>query len=274
MPVMMTEREKWHFDLHGYVILRNIISKSDVDHMVKRCDEWQALPDAELPPPMSTAGGYPPAKNASRAIINPDFVDSVYADLQLNNEIMRIVLTLTDNCPQHLQCALIQNTSECTDGGLHNGAEGGIRNPANDYQAVDGRVFATFINAGISLVDVPQGAGFVCVPGSHKSQFAAPDDLTSYSDPPSVVNLPINAGDCVVFTELLRHGARKWTLDTPRQTVFCRYVTSYASWSPGNGPIEEHRGLLSDDLYELKQMAGFQTRKKVVDKALARLDRN
>ncbi|MDA0335522.1 MAG: phytanoyl-CoA dioxygenase family protein, partial [bacterium] len=127
---------------------------------------------------------------------------------------------------------------------------------------------------GVSLVDVPAGAGFVCVPGSHKSHFAAPDDLTVDSDPPSVVNLPINAGDCVVFTELLRHGARRWTLDTPRRTVFCRYVTSYASWSPGNGPAEEHRGLLSDELYELKQMASFRTRKKVVERLLARLASN
>ncbi|MBT4098160.1 MAG: hypothetical protein HOM68_01855 [Gemmatimonadetes bacterium] len=266
----MTDWEKWHFDLHGYVILRNVVSHSDLKHMVQRCDEWQALADTELPSPMSTAGGYPPGENASRAIINPEFVDPVYADLQLNDEIMRVVLTLTDNSPQHLQCALIQNHRGCTDGGLHNGAEGGMRNPANDYQAADGKIFATFINAGVSLVDVPAGSGFVVVPGSHKSHFAAPDDLTVDSDPPSVVNLPLNAGDCVVFTELLRHGARRWTLDTPRKTVFCRYATSYASWSPGNGPIEEHRDLLSDDLYELKQMAGFQKRKNVVDKLLAR----
>lgn len=97
---MMTEREKWHFDLHGYVVLRSIVAKSAVAHMVDRCDEWQARPDSELPPPMSTAGGYPPGKNASRALINPEFVDSVFADLLLNDEIMRIVLTLTDNCPQ------------------------------------------------------------------------------------------------------------------------------------------------------------------------------
>ena len=40
-----------------------------------------------------------------------------------------------------------------------------MRNPANDFQSGNGRVFASYVNCALSLVDVPEGAGgFVCVP--------------------------------------------------------------------------------------------------------------
>ena len=43
------------------------------------------------------------------------------------------------------------------------------------------------------------------------------------------------------------HGARRWTLDTPRYTVFNRYIDE---GSHGALPIESHRHLIPDDLYE------------------------
>ena len=174
---------------------------------------------------------------------------------------------ITDYSPQHLLSALTLNTTECEDIGLHNGATGAIRNPANDYQAGDGRVFATFLNAAISLVDVPPGAGLVCIPGSHRSYFKRPEHITIHTGPPTVVNVPVNAGDAVLFTEALCHGALPWTrTDDPRRTVFVRYSTSYASWSPGAGPKEDYKDRISEDVYQMKQQWGFQGRKPVVER--------
>ena len=67
-----------------------------------------------------------------------------------------------------------------------------------------------FLNAGVSLVDVPEGNGFVCLPGSHKRNFTP--KLSIYDGPPTVINVPVSAGDAVIFTEALMHGARRWTL--------------------------------------------------------------
>ena len=171
---------------------------------------------------------------------------------------MRVVLALTGNSPQLLSVALVRNTKKSDDIQFHGGFSGGLRNLRTITKAANGEVFATFLNAGVSLVDVPVGTGFVCIPGSHKSNFPKPDHVNIYDTPPTVANISVKAGDVVLFTEALCHGARRWTLDTPRRTVFVRYSTSYASWSPGYGPIEEHRDKLSEDVYELMQMAGFQ----------------
>ncbi|MCH8295159.1 phytanoyl-CoA dioxygenase family protein [Candidatus Poribacteria bacterium] len=266
---MLTEYEKWHFDLLGYIVLKGAVPQEDVKRMVELCDTWHALPDSELRPPLQSYRDPETHPTLPRSINNAHYGDEVFQRLALNREIMRCVLALTGNSPQLLAVSLTRNTKASDDVGFHGGFSGGLRNPANDYQAADGQVLATFLNAAVSLVDVPIGAGFVCVPGSHKSHFPKPPDIDIYSDPPAVVNVTPKAGDVVLFTEALCHGARPWPLDDPRRTVFVRYSTSYASWSPGIGPIEEHRDKLSDDLCELLQVAGFQHRKQVVTKLLA-----
>ena len=186
---------------------------------------------------------------------------------------MRVVLALTRERPQHLLSALTVNLPDSDEITLHNGASGPWRNPANDYQAAEGRVFATFINVAISLVDVPQGAGFVCIPGSHKTYFERPEHINIRSGPPTVVNVPVRAGDAVVFTEALCHGALPWPWrDPPRRTMFQRYCTSYASWTPGAGPLEEYRDRLSEGACDMKRQGGFQGPKRVVERLLADLE--
>ena len=269
---MLTDEEKWLLDLHGFLVLRQVVTKEDLDHMIARCDEWHGMGEKELPPPLCSYDD--PGKNpgAARAILHAEYADPVFDRLILNLPIMRAVLTLTRERPQHLLSALTVNYPGSDEIILHGGTSGAWRNPANDYQAAEGEVFATFINAAISLVDVPDGAGFVCIPGSHKSYFERPDHINIRSGPPLVVNVPINAGDAVIFTEALCHGALPWPYhDPPRRTMFQRYCTSYASWSPGAGPKEDHRDQLSDGVYEMKLQGGFQSPKKVVEKLLVEL---
>ena len=261
---MLSEEEKWHFDLQGYLILKQAVPCEDLEYMRQLSEQWHGLDDSELPPPLTTYRDPSTKPTTPRSINQVEYADNVFERLILNREIMRVVLALTDNSPQHMGIGFTRNTIENDDLPFHGGVSGGIHNPANDYQAADGRIFATFLNAGVSLVDVPPGTGFVCIPGSHKSYFQKPDHLDIYDAPPLVANLSVLAGDVILFTEALCHGARRWTEVEPRATAFVRYCTSYASWSPGIAPLEEYRDRISPELYELKQPASFRQRKKVV----------
>lgn len=268
---MLTEEEKWWFDLHGYIVLEQAVPQEDVKRMVELCDTWHALDDSELPPPLKSYSHSSTKSTTPRSINNAPYADEVFQRTVLNREIMRVVLALTGNQPQLLSTGLTRNTKESDEIAFHGGFEGGLRNPANDYQASDGKVFANFLNAAVSLVDVPAGGGFACIPGSHKSNFRRPEHVNIYDGPPTVANVNAKAGDVVLFTEMLCHGGRRWTLDDPRRTYFIRYSTSYASWSPGYGPIEEHKDKLSDDVCELLQVSGCQMRKGVVNRLLAEM---
>lgn len=266
---MMTAEEKWFFDLNGFVVIRNAIPRADIDRMVELAHKWCKLPDAELPKPMETYGGEKaivPGK--MRPLCHVEYADEVFRRTAMNHEIMKRVLYLTDNCPQLLMTALQVYPKGSGDLALHNGQVGAIRNPANDYQVGDGRIFATFLNAAIMLVDHPPGQGFCCVPGSHKAYFKAPADLNPRSGFP--IHCPTaNAGDVVLFTENLTHGALGWEHEAyPRVALFFRYSTSYASWSVGWNVKPNYAHLVDEDIKELMAPMGFQGRKKVVDKLL------
>ena len=266
---MLTDKEKWLFDLHGYLVLRQVVSPEEVEYMTARCDEWHGMDEDELPPPLCSYDDPREKPTAARAILHAEYADPVFDRLILNLPIMRVVLALTRDRPQHLLSALTVNLPDSDEITLHNGASGAWRNPANDYQAADGEVFATFINAAISLVDVPDGAGFVCIPGSHKTYFERPEHIDIRSGPPTVVNVPVNAGDAVVFTEALCHGALPWPWrDPPRRTMFQRYCTSYASWTPGAAPMAEYETQLSEGVREMKRQGGFQGPKDIVERLL------
>ena len=266
---MLSDTEKWLFDLHGYLVLKQAVSAEDVDEMVELCDAWDAMADDDLPEPVQRYRDDSTGPTTARTVCGPDYVSDVFARLVLNREIMRVVLALTDNCPKHLNVCLTRNTVDSDDIPLHGGFTGGIHNPASMYQAANGRIFATFLNAAVSLVDVPEESGFVCIPGSHKSEFTMPPGVDQNSAAPVVVSPSVDAGDVVLFTETLCHGGRRWTrADEPRRTAFIRYSTSYASFSPTAKPIEEFRDRISEELYELKQTSSVHHRKKVVTRLL------
>lgn len=268
---MMTPDEKWHFDLMGYVVLKNAIPRADVARMVELGNQWFPLKEEELPKPMSSYGGPYTDWKKIRPLQHPEYLDDAFKRALLNREIMRVVLTLTDNCPQVLLSALQIYPAQSGDGALHNGFSGGLQNPANLYQAADGRILSTFINVGVVLVDHPPGEGFCCIPGSHKSNFPCPQNVTTQSAPPLLITPEIKAGDVLIFTELLRHGGRNWTQPNPRMMLFTRYCTSYASWSVGYRALAGHADKLTPELIELMEPAGFQVRKKVVAKLLEEL---
>jgi hypothetical protein len=54
--------------------------------------------------------------------------------------------------------------------------------------------------------------------------------------------------------------------------MFQRYCTSYASWSPGTGPIEEHKDKISKGVYEMKLQGGVQGPKKIVETLLSEMN--
>jgi hypothetical protein len=196
----------------GQVLLKGVVPRDDIDEMAERCDVWAGLPDSELPPPLKS---YDPDwendPKTPRSVNNVEYASPAFARLALNPEIMRVVLALTGNAPQAHGMSLVRDDGQ--DGAdipLHGGWAGGnlsgangLRNPANDYQASGGRILATFVNCATTLVNVPDGAGFVCVPGSHRSAFAMPEEIDIYTTAICRQHLPKRRRHCRVYRDAL-----------------------------------------------------------------------
>jgi hypothetical protein len=48
----LTEEEKWYFDLHGFLVLRNVIPKDEIEEMLKVFQQWLTIDEADIPPPL------------------------------------------------------------------------------------------------------------------------------------------------------------------------------------------------------------------------------
>ncbi len=255
---MLTAEEKWFFDHHGFIILRNVVPPDDIQLMIDLGNRWHKMKLEELPPPLtSTSRTSTYAATIAHWINNVQYGDPVFQRLVINIEIMRVIISLTRGAPCLVDCALTKNYNTSDDIKFHASGQ--------DYGVENGEPHAGFINAGTTLVDVPEGTGFVCLPGSHKRNFEPPDNLSIYDGPPTVINVPVNAGDCVIFTEALYHGGRRWTEDYPRLTVFNRYIDN---GSHNRFPIEDYRHLISDEVYDLEQPAVRGEKKQVVQRII------
>jgi hypothetical protein len=254
----LSEWEKWFFDHHGFLILEDVVPVEDLPQMVQVGTQWHALSQEELPLPLhrtgapawSTPDESPPGPNY---INHVQYCDEAFARLVLNPAIIRVVRGLTGDNFTLVDTALtmmLKDGGEKNEGGFHGElgthVPGGSAVPGEqwrDYHVNRGEIFAGFLNCGISLVDVPEGSGFVCLPGSHKRNFKVPDNTSNpeqslvgagvrtaelYDGPSAtgslyrytVQNICPKAGSCIIFTETLRHGIRKWQGEQPRLTVF------------------------------------------------------
>ena len=70
----MDEEEKWYFDTHGYIIVRNVLSKKDAEYLIERFEEWRKLPDDEVPAPMNRS-------LETRVFQNMHYIEKKYQDL-------------------------------------------------------------------------------------------------------------------------------------------------------------------------------------------------
>ena len=257
LPSTLTEKEKWHYDLFGYLVLRQVVSPAEVEQMLDIANGWFANPEAAPEPVNVTQDEY------SGVLGNIQYGDRIFERLSLNEKIVRVVMGLMWNRPRLFNCALVLQKQRPIPEGeqerLHRDTSGfefpdGFHNPHNDYQAGNGQIYSNYVNTAITLVDVPTDNGFMCIPGTHKSRIQFPTTLDIDNELAPAITFELKAGDCLVFSPRLMHGTKFWKIDYPRRVVFNRYQFSFYFNENYSLPIEAHRHCISADQYELESI--------------------
>lgn len=215
----MTEAERFRFDLQGFLVRRAALSASEVEALNVAVDLLQ------LPRP----GG----DIASQRF--KDFLGRAgrFRDLIDHPAVLGVV---RETCGPNVRLdhvygiAMRRGTSGLA---LHGG--GTPFDPAQHYSAVGGRIRTGLMASQWALVDHPPGSGgFVCVPGSHKSGFSPPQPL----EEGLAIQVELDAGDVVIFTEALTHGTLPWTEDYDRRTLLYKYSPGNSAYSNVHWPAE------------------------------------
>jgi hypothetical protein len=119
---------------------------------------------------------------------------------------------------------------------LHGGVidvDSGEYNHPLTYSVHNGTIRNNLLACSVVLSDHPQGSGgFVVVPGSHKSNFKAPQSMINGEEGSTdfVVQPNTKAGDVILFSEGTVHGARPWTLDHQRRVALYRFAPPTCSY--------------------------------------------
>jgi len=211
----MTPEEKFLFDLHGYIVIRDVLTAAEVA-------ELNALADLKFPPiagkqdRRTRISHWGPA--TTRLIDHP--------------KILPYLLTLIDSKFRldHDYCIFMDPGAPGAN--LHGGEghEGDHWYKYRDGQMKNGLCVVTYFLADAAIGD----GGFACIPGTHKSNFleSIPREvLRQERDAEYVVQPAVTAGDALIFTEALIHGTQPWKAPHERRALLYKYSPGYSAWS-------------------------------------------
>ena len=137
------------------------------------------------------------------------------------------------------------------------------------------------------LTDVnPGDGGLIIIPCSPKSNFPYskkdfyPDSYTEEGDyrddyystdvPEGVLNITPKAGDVVIISELVTHGALSWApKDRDRRFLTLRYGVQHLG--PGRDFPDAFKARLSPETLELMETHDFNTTKEIVEREVGEL---
>ena len=212
----MTPEERFMFDLEGYLVVENVLGADEVA-------ELNAISDRVFPRDYQEGND---SKGRSK-VRRDTFVsqwDPACQNLLDHPKILPYLVEIVG--PKfridHDYCIFMDANSG--GGNLHGLPEWGKHRYYHyrDGEMRNGLTVVTFCLAPAERGD----GGFVCIPGSHKSNFAAslPKDVRTLQRVPHYVVQPVlNAGDVIIFTEALCHGTMRWTGNQERRALLFKY---------------------------------------------------
>ena len=227
----MNDNERYLFDLKGYLVVPGALSQEQVCRLNSVLDEHIA---AECPPDMRTHRFVPLldwGRDYRDLIDNPAVTPCV---AELLGEQFRL---------DHVYLDVIRSGEGPIGTRLHGGAI--PFNPTHYFRFEDGQMRNGLSVVAYNLKDVgPNDGGFGCVPGSHKSNYAFPEEWKEMDEPgPLVERVTGPAGTAIIFTEALTHGTLPWTGDDERRTIFLKYSPHPISWSAHYFDSDDYDGL-------------------------------
>ena len=225
----MNEKERYFWDLNGYLIVRGVLSQHEIDETNRALDYAKrgVAEEGEVTGGSDELGGtparwyksdqnvmqllHPHCEPFRRMLAHPQVVQRL---VSMCGEGVRL-----DHGPQ------FNNAIKGTQGLQLHGA-GDPHRPFVAYHHQNSTGFCNGVTVTWNLTDCPAGkGGFVCVPGSHKSRFTMPGGVRNCTDDMGTVVQPgISAGDVLFFMDGAQtHGTHPWRNEHERRSVLFKY---------------------------------------------------
>jgi len=231
LPAMspMSDEERYRFDLNGYLVRRGALGGTTVAALNAAVDALR-LPPAGNTIQSQRFSGHLASSTSFCALLDHDAIWDVIVELCGSS--LRL---------DHSYGIVMAPGTSGLD--LHGGAI--PFDPAQYYVHDASGMHCGLVAVQWALTDArPGDGGFACIPGSHKACFERPTSITL--DDALVREVPLAAGDVVLFTETLTHATLPWRGPHDRRTLLFKYATGNSSWSRDESLSSKLARLLTD----------------------------
>ncbi len=218
---MMTDEQKYMFDILGYAVIPNAIDQSTLARMRADMDA-QGVKDVQNSSILSRFVDFfhwgPDWRNLiDHPAVYPYLNDLIHPKFRLDHA--------------YGMAMRADGTQSPPGSELHH--ESDMFSYGCFYQANSRGFHNGLMVVSFALNDIPEGAGgFICIPGSHKAVYPTPRRFYDMKDNPLFRQVPQKAGDALIFTEALTHGTMPWTLkNAERRSALLKYTPGYMQWA-------------------------------------------
>jgi hypothetical protein len=234
MPV--SELDRFVFDLRGFLVVPGVLDEGAVEAMRTRIDEWGLAQETE-----EERGKIEAIFDWGQAFLDlidhprtlPYVLDFVDEAARLDNAYAAFTIPGDTGIPLHA--------------GVADGKAPWIPTSTTWYAVNDGQISSGLTKVCWALTDSPAGSGgFCCIPGSHTSRVRPPigDDAEAAIEAGLAVEVPLMAGDAIVFTEALVHSWMPRRSHGNNRVLIYKYTPGYVRYF-GREWLPEDLGKLS-----------------------------
>ena len=223
----MNDKQKYLFDLQGYIVLKNVVPENIIQSVEKLTRDLLNGSSSSLSNPV-TIRDYDDNNNNKRIcnIVEADPAFQYFVDIP---EVIDIFQEISGDTYRlnHTYGQFWNGTGNYTTFHFH----GTPLVPQASYRYHNDRIVSTLTKAVFPLLDCHQDDGcFAVIPGSHKSNFERPwGDHHHPEVCPVIEPVPANAGDCIIFSEALSHGSTVNKSGNNKSTLYYCYSIG---WMP------------------------------------------
>ncbi len=231
----MNDREKFLFDLNGYLVLEDVLTHAEVAAANAAIEHHADLISNRETGLSGNAAKLKGGEGRGEFSQNPLTFQHPWCDpfrrmfthprlIDVFNEVLGPGFRL-DHGP-----GLIRMQRGTEGHRLHGGM---TFDPSQYHSFSHGRMHAGLCVAAWQLTDVRAGdGGFVCIPGSHKANYRPPMEvLRLEQDWGCVHQVVAGAGSVLFFNEALVHGTLPWQpADRERRSILFKFSPGHISW--------------------------------------------
>lgn len=224
----MNKKERYFWDLNGYLVAKGVMSKAEVDRANEIVDRYSDRVRVGA----STAKGSKAYAGTGRPML-PGILEFPKPDCEPFRNMLAhpaVVSRLRVMCEPGFRLdhgpmfiVSVKGTAGHT---MHGNGE--PHRPHVAYAHQGGQPYVGGVTVAWQLHDCKPGmGGFACVPASHKARYRMPDGVRTGDEDMGVTIQPVvEAGDVVFFMDSAQaHGAWPWKLDTSRRSILFKYAS-------------------------------------------------